>query len=198
LFEMEKYHRNIEGTDIRAVGVMSSRGCPNRCAYCVNAAFRKGILRLRDPIKFVDEIEFLGNKYGLKGFDFWDDTLTISKEHVKRICNEILKRGLDIKWYARARVDTVDKEMLELMWKAGCIKISYGVESGSPRIIKIIRKNINSEQVLKFIHYVTGKMRIFGFNGMILALHEDTDKKMIAELGQFCDKVILSCFCLFV
>ena len=148
LFEIEKYHRNIEGTNIRAVGVMSSRGCPSRCAYCVNAAFRKGILRLRSPIKFVDEIEFLKNKYGFKGFDFWDDTLTISKEHVKRICNEILKRKLNIKWYARARVDTVDKEMLESMKKAGCIKISYGVESGSPKIIKIIRKNITIEQAL--------------------------------------------------
>ena len=148
LFEMDKYQRNIDGTNIRSVGVISARGCPNRCAFCVNAAFRKAILRLRNPIKFVDEVEFLKNKYGFKGFDFWDDTLTISKEHVKIICNEILKRKLDIKWYARARVDTVDKEMLELMRKAGCIRISYGVESGSPRILKIIRKNITPEQAI--------------------------------------------------
>ena len=148
LFEIDKYHRNIDGTNIRAIGVMSSRGCPNRCAFCVNAAFWRASLRLRNPIKFVDEIEFLHKKYGFKGFDFWDDTLTISKEHVKRICNEILKRNLNIKWYARARVDTVNKEILELMRKAGCIRISYGVESGSPRILKIIRKNITSEQAL--------------------------------------------------
>ncbi len=148
LFEIDKYHRNIDGTNIRAIGVISSRGCPNRCAFCVNAAFWKAILRLRDPIKFVNEIEFLKKEYGFQGFDFWDDTLTISKEHVRKICNEILKRNLNIKWYARARVDTVDKEMLELMWKAGCIKISYGVESGSGQIIKIIRKNITSEQAL--------------------------------------------------
>jgi len=100
LFKVEKYHRNIDGTDIRAIGVTSSRGCPNRCAYCANAAFRKagkGAFRLRDPIKFVEEIEFLYNKYGFKGFDIWDDTLTVSKEHVKKICQEILKRKLDIK-----------------------------------------------------------------------------------------------------
>ncbi|MBD3282456.1 MAG: radical SAM protein [Candidatus Portnoybacteria bacterium] len=149
LFDMDKYHRNIDGTNIRAIGVVSSRGCPNRCAYCVNAAFRKGLLRLRDPIKFVDEVEFLKNKYGFKGFDFWDDTLTISRKHIKTICEEILKRELNIKWYARARVNTVDKELLQLMRKAGCIRISYGVESGSPKILKIIRKNITPEQALK-------------------------------------------------
>lgn len=148
LFEIEKYHRNIDGTNIRAIGVISSRGCPNRCAYCVNAAFRKGVFRLRSAIKFVDEVEFLHKKYGFKGFDFWDDTLTISEEHVRKICEEIIKRKLDIKWYARARVNTVDKEMLKLMKEAGCIRMSYGVESGSPRILKIIKKNIIPEQAM--------------------------------------------------
>lgn len=148
LFEIEKYHRNIDGTKIRAIGVFSSRGCPNRCAYCVNAAFRKGTFRLRNPIKFVDEIEYLYKKYGFKGFDIWDDTLTVSKEHVKKICQEIIKRKLDIKWYGRTRVNMIDKEILELMWKAGCIRVSYGVESGSPRILKIIMKNITPEQAI--------------------------------------------------
>lgn len=152
LFEVEKYHRNIDGTDIRAIGVISSRGCPNRCVFCANAAFRKtgrGAFRLRNPIKFIDEVEFLKNKYGFKGFDFWDDTFTIHKNHVGKICEEILKRKLNIKWYARVRANTVDKEMLELMKKAGCIRISYGVESGSPRILNIIRKNITPEQAIK-------------------------------------------------
>jgi len=148
LFELEKYHRTIDGTNIRAVGVMSSRGCPNFCAFCVSAAFWKAVLRLRDPIKFVDEIEYLRNKYGYKGFDFWDDTLTVSRDHVKQICDEILKRNLDIKWYAPTRANTVDKEILTLMAKAGCIRISFGAESGSPRILKIVRKGIMPEQVI--------------------------------------------------
>ncbi len=148
LFEIDKYQKNIEGTNVRGVGVVSSRGCPNRCAFCVNAAFRKGFFRLRDPVKFVDEVEFLKNKYGFKGFDFWDDTITVVKKHVIEICQEIIKRKLDIIWYARARVNTVDKEMLSLMREAGCIRISYGVESGSPRILKIIRKNITPKQAI--------------------------------------------------
>jgi len=149
LFDLDKYHRPIDGTNIRAVGVMSSRGCPNFCAFCVSAAFWKAVLRFRDPIKFVDEVEYLKNKYGFEGFDFWDDTLTVSKEHVRAICNEILRRNLNIKWYAPTRANTVDKEILTLMAKAGCIRISFGAESGSPRILKIIRKGIMPEQVIK-------------------------------------------------
>lgn len=148
LFDLDKYHRPIDGTDIRAIGVMSSRGCPNFCAFCVSAAFWKAVLRLRDPIKFVDEVKYLKNKYGFEGFDFWDDTLTVSKEHVKAICNEILRRKLNIKWYAPTRANTIDKEILTLMKKAGCIRISFGAESGSPRILKIIKKGITPEQVI--------------------------------------------------
>lgn len=151
LFDIEKYNRNIDGTNIRAIGVISSRGCPNRCAYCVNAAFRNQSFFCRNPIEFVDEVEFLKKKHGFKGFDFWDDTFTIYKEHVKQICDEIIKRKLNIKWYARARVNTVDKKILSLMKKAGCIRISYGVESGSPRILKKILKDITPEQVLEAV-----------------------------------------------
>ena len=128
---------------------MSSRGCPNFCAFCVSSAFWKSILRLRDPIKFVDEIEYLKNEHGFDGFDFWDDTLTVSKEHVRAICNEILRRKLNIKWYAPTRANTVDKEILSLMKHAGCIRISFGSESGSPRILKIVKKGIMPEQVIK-------------------------------------------------
>lgn len=144
LFDMKAYDKPIDGTKIRSIGVMSARGCPNVCVYCANA--RSG-LRLMTPKKFVDEVEFLQKEYGFRGFDFWDDTLTMVNEHAIAICEEIIRRKLDIVWYARARVNTVNKDLLQLMRNAGCIRISYGVESGSPRILKIIKKNITIEQV---------------------------------------------------
>jgi len=125
LFDLKLYNKPIDGTNIRSIGVMSARGCPNNCVYCANA--RSG-LRLMNPQKFVDQIEFLYKEYGYKGFDFWDDTLTMVNEHAIAICNEIIKRKLDIVWYARARVNTVNKELLQLMKRAGCIRISFGVE----------------------------------------------------------------------
>jgi len=143
LFDLKQYTKPIDGTNIRAVGVLSGRGCPNLCVYCANAGKR---LRLRSPQNFVDEVEFLNKEYDYKGFDFWDDTITMVRSHIKGVCEELMRRKLDIVWYGRARVNTVDKDLLRLMRRAGCIRISYGIESGSPRILKVIRKNITVEQ----------------------------------------------------
>ncbi len=147
LFKLEKYNAKLEGEEkTRSIGVMSSRGCPNACSFCVNSSFWQRVFRKHSPKRFVDEIEFLHRHYGFRGFDFWDDTIAIDRNHIKEICEEILKRRLDIIWYARARVDTVDREILTLMRKAGCKIISFGIESGSPRILKNIRKNITIAQ----------------------------------------------------
>jgi anaerobic magnesium-protoporphyrin IX monomethyl ester cyclase len=140
LFEHERYDAMLEGEyKTRSIGFMSSRGCPNSCVFCAND---RRSLRRMDPERFVNEIEFLHTEYGYCGFDVWDDTFTVVRKHAEAICQEILARGLDIKWYARARANTVDQELLKLMKRAGCVAISYGVESGSQRILKNIGKGI--------------------------------------------------------
>ncbi len=146
LFNLKKYVSRLEGTRLPVIGVISSRGCPNNCIFCANRVLGKGVLRLRQPKSFVNEIEFLKNNYGYRAFDFWDDTLTMSRCHIENICDEILKRGLKIKWFARARVNTVDRDLLGLMKRAGCITIAYGVESGSERTLAAIHKNITVSQ----------------------------------------------------
>lgn len=153
IFDLSKYQgTSVEKTRMKTIGVISSRGCPNFCVFCCNAAYSRSTLRLRSPKNFVDEVEFLNKKYGYRAFNFWDDTLTIVRSHVEDICNEILNRKLDIIWYARARVNTVDRPMLDLMKKAGCVRINFGVESGSPKILKLIKKNITLEQVFKAVN----------------------------------------------
>jgi anaerobic magnesium-protoporphyrin IX monomethyl ester cyclase len=148
LFNLDKYNARLEGTiSYRAIGISSSRGCPQDCIFCVNSAFWKKFFRRHSPKRFVDEVEFLHKTYGYRAFDFWDDTLTVFKPHAMEICNEIINRGLTIKWYARARVNTVDLELLSLMKKSGCEVISFGVESGSEKILKVIQKNITLKQV---------------------------------------------------
>ena len=146
LFALKNYSCLLAGSKIPAIGVVSSRGCPNNCIFCANRVLRKTTLRLRSPVKFVDEIEFLKKEYGYRAFDFWDDTLTMSRPHIDNICKELLKRDLDIKWFARARVNTVDNALLRLMKDAGCQEIAYGVESGSDRILAAIHKGISVRQ----------------------------------------------------
>lgn len=148
LVNIKRYHTLLEGENkTETLGVISSRGCPFDCTFCANVAIKGRILRKRSPKLFVDEIEFLYNSYGLRGYDFWDDTLTVDKNHIIEICNEIIRRKLDIVWYARARADYVTEKVLGLMRKAGCVTIGYGVESGSERILKRIRKGLILEQV---------------------------------------------------
>lgn len=140
LFNLSKYKAVLEGEyKTRSIGVISSRGCPNQCSFYANASFWN-TLRLHSPKNFVDGVEFLHKEYNYQSFDFWDDTITLVREHILDICQEIINRGLDIVWYARARVDTVDEEMLKTMKKAGCRIISFGVESGSKNILKNIKK----------------------------------------------------------
>jgi len=135
-----------------AAGVISSRGCPNSCTFCANnSETLKTSFRTRNPEKFIDEVQHLKEAYGFRIFNFWDDTFTLSKKYVLDVCHEIAKRKLDIKWYARARVNTVDREMLRKMKEAGCIAILYGAESGSEKILKLIKKNITVEQIKKAV-----------------------------------------------
>lgn len=153
LLEMSKYETYLEGEEFlegqkktKAIGLISSRGCPNLCNFCQDASTVP--FRLRKPELFVDEVEMIYNKYGIRGFDFWDDTFTLVRKHVYGICEEIKRRQLDVKFYVRARVDTVDREMLEEMKSAGCAIIGYGVESGSQKILDIMHKRITIPQVL--------------------------------------------------
>ena len=85
---------------------------------------------MRSPEKFVEELELLFRK-GVTFFHFSDDSFTVNEKRVIEICKRIIEKNLKIAWYAISRVDHVDEEMLHWMRRAGCIQISYGVESGS-------------------------------------------------------------------
>ena len=126
--------------------IMSARGCPFNCVFCGSKTTFGGVVRFRNPKSVVDEIEECYNKLDIGIFGFSDDTLTIKRSHIIEICNEIIKRKLDIVWFAQARVNTVDKEMLQIMKKAGCEAIHYGYESGSQTILNNIRKEITLQQ----------------------------------------------------
>lgn len=173
LFDLPKYKTTLEGErQTKAVGVISSRGCPNDCTFCANNSFQR-TLRLRSPKNFVDEIEFLNKTYSYDGFDVWDDTLTMSKKHVLEICDEILKRKLDIIWYARARVNTMDEEILKRMKQAGCRIIGFGIESGSEIILKSVKKHITLDQIKKAV-YLSAKLGFITKCWFIQGLPDET------------------------
>jgi anaerobic magnesium-protoporphyrin IX monomethyl ester cyclase len=127
--------------------MFSSRGCPFKCTYCDRPALGKRF-RAMSAIRTVDEMEHCV-KMGIKEIFFYDDTFTVSKKRVMEICEEILRRNLKITWDIRARVNTVDEDMIPIMKRAGCERIHFGVESAQDHILKNLNKGITRDQVLK-------------------------------------------------
>lgn len=124
--------------------MITSRGCPCKCIFCDRPHLGKSF-RVRSADNVVDEFEEC-SKLGIKEILVYDDTFTINKQRVKDICRNIIARKIKIYWGIRARVDTVDEEMLELLKKANCVRINYGVESGDPKVLKGLNKGISLEQ----------------------------------------------------
>jgi radical SAM superfamily enzyme YgiQ (UPF0313 family) len=123
---------------------MTSRGCPMKCIFCDRPHLGK-IFRYRSARSVVDEMEDCV-KRGIQEIFLYDDTFTIRRERIFEIRDEIKNRGLDVHWDVRARANTLDAEVLQAMKEAGITRIHIGVESGSPRILKIMKKGITVEQ----------------------------------------------------
>jgi len=128
--------------------VMTSRGCTFFCEFCTTVRMFGRRYRMRSAKKVVDEIEYLYKKYGEKQYTFYDDTFTVDQARTEEICNEILRRGLKIKWDCETRLDMVTKELLQKMKEAGCIAVWYGVESGSQKVRDAMGKGISTQQTL--------------------------------------------------
>lgn len=125
-----------------------SRGCPGKCTFCGSPKFwGNQDLRFHSPEWFADEIQALVEK-GIRHFYISDDTFTMDKQRVIEFCTLIFKRNLAITWNAISRVDYIDGDILLAMRKAGCIQLSFGVESGSEKIRKFLGKPIEQDKII--------------------------------------------------
>jgi len=124
-----------------------TRGCAGNCNFCGSPRFWGRHVRFHSADYFVEQIQRLYQK-GTRFFYFSDDTFTVNKKRVIEICKKIIEKELDITWNAISRVDHVNEEILFWMRKAGCVQISYGVESGSEKIRNFLQKKITTETIL--------------------------------------------------
>jgi anaerobic magnesium-protoporphyrin IX monomethyl ester cyclase len=147
LLPMHLYGREIEFLSVKPVDIMSTtRGCPYNCAYCDVESLWGKTCRSFSPNRVVEEIKHLINNYGSKGIYFISDNFTIRKRETIETCELIKKEKLDTEWVCDTRVDLVSRDLLRKMKDAGCKTIWFGVESGSPSILKKINKGITLEQ----------------------------------------------------
>lgn len=126
--------------------ILTGRGCPYECNFCMSKVIWQRKVRYRSPKTVVDEIEECVDEYGLTEFNFIDDTFILSERRVVKICEEIIKRSLDISWICFGRANHISRSMMREIRKAGCRRISFGLESGSQEILNMMRKNITLDQ----------------------------------------------------
>ena len=154
LFPMERYiplpnqYKKLPLTNMVVI-----RGCPYFCTFCDQAGTGA---RRRSPEIVIKEIKHCVEKYGIKEISFWDDTMSYHKKWMNEFLNLLIEANLDLRWSCYAAVNTVDKELLHLMKKAGCWNIFYGYETGVDVLAKNMltdRKNRDFEKMKKIAQW---------------------------------------------
>jgi len=132
--------------------IVTSRGCPAGCTFCIKHVNYQYSIRLRSPEKIVQEIDILYN-LGVHHINMYADLFTVSRDQVVDLCRFLIENGPKITWTCNSRVDYVDREMLALMGKAGCTYIAWGIESGSEAVLKKVHKGYRIEQTLQSLQW---------------------------------------------
>jgi len=125
--------------------VLTSRGCPAGCKYCIKHVSYQWSVRLLSPERIMQELRILYGR-GIRNIHMYADLFTVNREQVMGLCELILKEGLKVKWTCNSRVDYVDEEMLKLMGRAGCWMISWGIESGNEMILRKAAKGASPKK----------------------------------------------------
>ena len=119
--------------------IVTSRGCPAGCTYCIKHVSYQFSVRLRSPEKIMEELWLL-KEQGMNNIHMYADLFTVNRDQVMELCQRMIEEKIDIRWTCNSRVDYVDEEMLTMMGKAGCWLISWGIESGNEQILRHARK----------------------------------------------------------
>ena len=180
---------NAQGHIVKCIPIVTSVGCPYGCMYCpYSLGYGKKVTH-KSIDMILEEMEYLKNKFGIKGFLFRDQVFTYNRKRVESLCNEIIERDLDAKWFIEARVDQVSYELLEKMRNAGCFRIHYGVETGAEEMLSTTGKPGLDLEKIKSVFQMTKEIGIFASAHIILGLPGESKEtlentlKLIYELN---------------
>ena len=182
-FETFGFSQAMEHNGYSAL-IFASRGCPFNCGFCYRlygAAYRT-----RSVESVLDEMEFLIKQYNVYRFSFADELFFLKKSKVEKFCHELLRKNWGITWACLLRANLVEPNMLKLMKKAGCMQISYGIESGSQRMLERMNKRTTVEQNINALK-ITVKAGIFPGVNLIIGYPGET-KQSIKETERMLDE----------
>jgi radical SAM superfamily enzyme YgiQ (UPF0313 family) len=156
--------------------VVTSRGCPAECRFCIKHVSYGRAVRFRSPEDVLAEIEQLVG-LGVHDIHMYADLFTLNREHVMGICRGIVERGLELRWTCNSRVDFVDREMLQAMAGAGCWMISWGIESGDDRMLRRMHKGITTDRVEQALRWAK-EAGIMNWGYFIIGLPGETEESI--------------------
>lgn len=177
LVDLSKY-THVLSSEAKTAYIQTSRGCPFACRFC---DIRKTRFRTRSIKSVIEEIRFLHGQ-GIKEIFFLDDTITVNKKRLIKLCEAIENEGIRIKYKISSRVNTVDEEILDALKRSGCVRIHYGVESGAQRILDYLEKEITVEQIIRAFD-LTRRFDIGTYAYMMLGVPTETKEDFDSSLS---------------
>ncbi len=172
LLPLQKYRAPLVGGPYTFV--VTSRGCPGGCRFCIKHVSYGQSVRFRSPENILAELEMLVG-LGIRHVHMYADLFTVSREQVMGLCEGILERKWRLRWTCNSRVDFVDPEMLQMMARAGCWMISWGIESGSEEVLRRAGKGIRLERVAQALRWAKeAGIRNWGY--FIIGLPGETEE----------------------
>ncbi|MHA1229483.1 MAG: B12-binding domain-containing radical SAM protein [Candidatus Helarchaeota archaeon] len=190
LIDGKKYLNTMRGWESSSsefFSIQTSRGCPFRCAFCYNTVFNKRRWRYKSADRVVEEISFLKEKYNITRINIRDDNFVVNKKRAIEICKKIYNNKLDINFGIDCRVDLISNELARYLKFGGCDQIYFGIESGSPRMLKFIKKDINLAQAYDAIK-LCKQLKIKNSASFIIGLPNETEKDVMLT-----EKFIFQC-----
>lgn len=161
--------------------VVPSRGCPAGCKYCIKHVSYNYSVRVRSAENIMAELWSL-KKLGINNVMLYADLFTVNRDQVMSICNAMIEEKIEMKWMCNSRTDYVDEEMLRKMGQAGCHMISWGIESGSPEILKRARKGTDPGKAERALHWAR-QAGIKNFGYFIIGLPGETEESIQQTIG---------------
>ncbi len=153
--------------------IVTSRGCPAACTYCIKHVSYQFSARIRTPENIMQELWLL-KKLGINNIHMYADLFTVNREQVISLCKLMIEQKINLRWTCNSRVDYVDEEMLTLMAQAGCWLISWGLESGNEQILKHARKGAYPEKAANSLS-IARRVGIKNWGYFIIGLPGETE-----------------------
>ncbi|MEW5896866.1 MAG: radical SAM protein [Nanoarchaeota archaeon] len=172
--------------------ILTSRGCPFSCTFCSAGKLSGKKFRARSPENIIQEIKLLKDKYHIKEFQIWDDNFTLNRDRAIKFCDLLIKEKIDLEWWCPngLRIETLDEELLKKMKQSGLYALAVGIESGSEKIQKDMKKFLNLNKA-KEIVTIANNLGI-RTQGFFIIGYPTEDKKDILETIKFAKELPLS------